>query len=115
MPDDQVAGTLTIDSKGDLRLDLYGGFGLAEGVRFERETDGVIFGRCYAPNGHMKDISLYECHSAINLNFSSNFPITRYTCFYALIGYHTMSMNDASFFEARVDSLNSPTGALPII
>lgn len=101
--DDQVAGTLTIDSRGDLRLELYGGFGLEEGVRFEREIDGVIFGRCYAPNGHMKDISLFECHSAINLNFSSNFPITRFTCLYALIGYHTMSMKDASFFEARVE------------
>jgi hypothetical protein len=104
LPDDQVAGTLTIDSRGDMQLELYGGFCLEEkGIQFEREEDAVIYGRCYAPNGHMKDVSLFECHSAINLNFSSNFPITRYTCYYALIGYHTLSMNDASFFEARVE------------
>lgn len=104
LPDDQVAGTLTIDSKGNLRLELYGGFGLGEkGVRFESETDAVIYGRCYAPNGNMKDISLFDCHSAINLNFSSTFPITRYSCYYALIGYHTLSMNDPIFFEARVE------------
>lgn len=103
-PDDQVAGTLTIEVDGDLRLELYGGFGQNEnGVSFEREPDKVIYGWCYAPNGHMKQISLFECHSSINLNFSSDFPITRYTCYYALIGYHLLSMKDAKFFEARVE------------
>lgn len=103
MPEDQVAGTLTIETDGDLRLELYGGFGLdKDGVSFERETDKVIYGRCYATNGHMKDISLFECHSAINLNFSSSFPITRYSCQYALLGFHTLSMKDAAFFEAHV-------------
>lgn len=101
--DDQVAGTLTIEPDGGLRLELYGGFGLeTEGVSFERKADKVIYGRCYAPNGHMKDISLFECHSAINLNFSSSFPITRYSCQYALLGFHTLSMKDAAFFEAHV-------------
>lgn len=49
----------------------------------------------------MKNISLFECHSAINLNFSSSFLITRYSCQYALIGYHRLSMKDAAFFEAH--------------
>lgn len=102
-PNDQVAGTLTVESDGDLRLELYGGFGQEEnGVNFERKPEDVIYGRCYAPNGHMKDISLFECHSAINLNFSSTFPITRYSCQYALIGYHTQSMTDTAFFEAHI-------------
>ena len=104
VPDDKVAGTLTIETDGDLRLELYGGFGQNEnGVNFEREPDKVIYGWCYAPNGHMKQISLFECHSSISLNFSSDFPITRYTCYYALIGYHLLSMKDAKFFEARVE------------
>lgn len=103
VPDDQVAGTLAVETDGDLRLELYGAFGQEDnGVNFEREPDKVIYGRCYAPNGHMKNISLYECHSAINLNFSSSFPITRYSCQYALIGVHTLSLNDAVFFEAHV-------------
>lgn len=54
-PDDQVAGTLTIEPDGGLRLELYGGFGLeTEGVSFERKADKVIYGRCYAPNGHRR-------------------------------------------------------------
>ena len=102
-PDAKVAGTLNIEPDGDLRLELYGGFGSEKsGLDFEREPDKVIHGRCYAPNGHMKDISLFECHSALNFNFSSSFPITRYTCQYALIGFHAESMKRESFFEAHV-------------
>ena len=50
----------------------------------------------------MKDISLFECHSAINLNLGSSFPITRYSCQYALLGFHTLTMKDDAFFEAHV-------------
>lgn len=101
--DGQVAGTLTIEADGFLRLELYGGFGMEEaGLDFGRKTDKVIHGRCYAPNGHMKNISLFECHSALNYNFSSTFPITRYTCQFALIGFHIDSMNTPAFFEAHV-------------
>lgn len=103
-PKDQIAGTLSIDACGNLQLELFGCFGLVEeGISFERKEDEVIHGRCYAPNGHMKNISLFECYSAINLNFSSSFPITRYTCHYALVGYHAESIKDASFFDARVE------------
>lgn len=101
--DEQVAGTLTVETDGLLRLELYGGFASDDnGLDFERVPDKVILGRCYAPNGHMKDISLFECHSGLNFNFSSSFPITRYTCQYALIGFHAESMKSDSFFEAHV-------------
>ena len=102
-PDNQVAGTLNVEEDGDLHLELYGCLG-QEGNRFdfERESDKVIYGRCYAPNGHMKDISLFECHSAIRMNFSSSFPITLYSCQYALIGFHTLSMKEHVFYEAHV-------------
>lgn len=102
--EEQVAGTLTIESDGGLRLELYGGFGSeGNGMDFDREPDKAIYGRCYAPNGHMKDITLFECYSALNFNFSSSFPITKYTCSYALIGFHAKSMESASFFEAHID------------
>lgn len=102
-PNDRIAGVLTIKTDGDLRLELFGAFGQKEnGIDFERDPDKVIYGRCYAPNGHMKDISLYECHSSINWNFGSTFPITRYSCQYALIGYHTLSMNETVFFKAHI-------------
>lgn len=102
-PDDKVAGALTVEPCGNLKLELFGGFGPDERFDFEREPDKVIYGRCYAPNEHMKDISLFECYSAISLNFSSDFPLTRYSCHYALIGFHTDSMRNPDFFEASVE------------
>lgn len=102
-PDDRVAGVLTVKTYGDLCLELFGGFGQEEeGVTIEREQDRVIYGRCYATNGHMKDVSLFECFSSFNLNISSSFPLTRYSCRFALIGIHTLSMTDEDFFEANV-------------
>lgn len=103
-PKDQVAGTLTIDSRGNLKLELFGGFSLEEkGISFERKEDPVIFGRCYAPNSNMTDVSLLGCRSAITLNFSSTFPLTRYTCHYALIGIHVETIDDAAFFKAQIN------------
>lgn len=102
--DNQVAGTLTISPDGSLLLELYGGFGLdKDGIGFERKKDSVVYGRCYAPDRYMKDISLFDCYSAISLNLSSSFPITRYTCRYALIGFHSDSLKTPSFFEAHID------------
>ena len=102
--EDQVSGTLTIHPDGSLVLELFGGFSLEnEDAIFKRKLDKIIHGRCYAPNGHMKDITLFECSSSIQLNFSSNFPITRYTCRYALIGIHVKSLNDPSFFDAHIN------------
>lgn len=102
--EEQVAGMLTIESNGTLRLELYGCFGTEEKfLDFDKEDENVIWGRCYAPNGHMKDIALFECRPAISYNFSSGFPIVRYSCRYALIGFHTDSMSSPSFFEAQID------------
>lgn len=102
--EDKVSGTLTIHPDGSLVLELFGGFSLEdEDAIFKRRLDKIIYGRCYAPNGHMKDITLFECSSSIQLNFSSNFPITRYTCRYALIGIHVKSQYDPSFFEAHIN------------
>lgn len=103
-PEEQIAGTLTIEPNGTVKLDLYGCFGNVDDyVIVDRKDDPAIFGRCYSPNSNLKEISLISCHSAITLNFSSDFPITKYTCRYALIGTHVGSMEKASFFKAYVD------------
>lgn len=102
--DDQISGLLTIEPDGHIVLELFGSWGLEEkGLCFERDFQPVIWGRCYAENNHMKDISLFSCNSAITFNFSSSFPITRYTCGYAFIGYHGSSVNDRLFFKASID------------
>ena len=104
-PEEQIAGALAIDSRGNVKLELYGCFGPADDyVIFDRKDDPVIYGRCYTPDSKMTDVSLIGCSSALTLNFSENtFPLTRYTCQYALIGIHCQKMEDAMFFKAHVD------------
>lgn len=104
-PDDQIAGTLTIEPNGKAYLELLGEFRVSNELEavFERRYAPVIYGRCYAPNSYMKNITLIDCHSATKLNFSSSFPITRFSSRFALIGIHIDSMDNASFFKAHVD------------
>lgn len=104
-PDEQIAGMLTIDSRGNVKLELYGCFGPSDDyVIFDRKDDPAIYGRCYTPDSKMTDVSLIGCSSALTLNFSDNtFPLTRYTCRYALIGMHCQKMEEAMFFKAHVD------------
>lgn len=102
--DTQVAGSLIIEPSGKVKLELFGGFDNEEtNNMFESREDSIIFGRCYTTDSKMTDISLIRCHSAVTLNFSSSFPLTRYTCDYALIGIHIETMKDAYFFKAHVD------------
>ena len=103
--EEQIAGTLTVDSRGNVKLELYGCFGPADDlVIFNRKDDPAIYGRCYTPDSKMTDVSLIECRSSLTLNFNDNtFPLTRYTCRYALIGIHCQKMEDAMFFKAHVD------------
>ncbi len=102
-PDDKVAGVLTVEPNGKVLLELMGAFDSAgKSFDFESNIVDVIYGRCYAPNNNMKDISLMDCRSAITYNFSSSFPLTRYTCIYALIGIHAESMDSQEFFKADV-------------
>lgn len=103
--EEQIAGTLTTDFRGNVKLELYGCFGQTDDYAvFDRKDAPAIFGRCYTPDSKMTDVSLIGCHSAITLNFNDNtFPLTRYTCQYALIGIHCQKMEDAMFFKAHVD------------
>lgn len=101
-PDKQVSGYLTIQPNGVVKLELIGAFEQEEnGIDFERE-DAMIFGHCFAPNNHAKDITLFDCHAASTWNPSLPFTLTRYTCRYALIGIHTEAMNAKMFFKAQI-------------
>ena len=101
-PDNQVSGHLIVGTNGVVKLELIGAFEQKEkGIDLERE-DAVIFGHCFTPNNHAKEISLFECHAASIWNPSLSFTITRYTCRYALIGIHMESMDVAAFFKAQI-------------
>ena len=103
-PADQVAGTLTIDFNGNVKLELFGCFGdKDEQFDFEIDDESTILGRCYDPKSNMTDVSLLDCRSAYTMNFSSTFPITKYSCRYALIGIHVESIDSTPFFKANID------------
>lgn len=105
-PEEQLAGSLMIEKDGKMKLELYGGFSKEEDdiiKTFEPKSEPVIYGRCYAPNSNMKDISLFVCRGAVRYNTGSTFIMTSYTCHYALIGIHVDSMNTPVFFKAMVD------------
>lgn len=102
-PDNQVAGVMNVESDGKIVLELLGAL-WDESLEdlFKNHHEDVILGRCYAPNNHMKDISLLNCRSSTIQNLGSSFSIIRYTCRYVLIGIHIESMDEPSFFEADV-------------
>lgn len=103
-PKIQVAGTLMIGSHGDIKLELLGCFEENEHeLAVVRKDESVIFGRCYDPKLNMTDISLWSCRASYTLNFSSSYPITRYSCRYALVGIHLDSVESKAFFKANVD------------
>lgn len=101
-PGDPISGYLTIQPNGVIKLELIDAFEQEEkNIDFERE-DAVIHGHCFAPNNHAKEISLFDCHAVSTWNPSLPFTTTRYTCRYALIGIHTVAMNQKVFFKAQI-------------
>ena len=86
-PENKVAGTLSVGSKGEVVLELIGNVDVEiDGFYLDRKDNPVIFGRCYANGANVTDISLFRCHPSITRHYGSSFSIIRYTCRYALIG-----------------------------
>ena len=102
-PNEKLNGELIVEPNGKIQLELYSTFQWqVSGISFEDRDYSAILGRCYAPNSHMVDISLFNCHSSIKLNLSSDYPISCFNCRYALIGIHTDSMDNQLFNKAYV-------------
>ncbi len=103
-PDDVLMGELTVEPNGKMHLELYGSFSFKNiGSLLECKTENVIFGRCYAPQSKVVDITLFDCSVSFRYNVGSKYPITKYSCLYALVGIHTDSMVTPCFFEASVN------------
>ena len=102
-PENKVAGTLSVGSKGEVVLELIGNVDVEiDGFYLDRKDNPVIFGRCYANGANVTDISLFRCHPSITRHYGSSFSIIRYTCRYALIGIHVESMEEFAFFKSRM-------------
>ena len=79
---------------------------------FQDRSEPIIHG----VTSDAKKITLANCNSSIQINFSCKFPIIYFRCQYAIIGKHIETLDQKCFFQAHVHipvlSYWSPTGAI---
>jgi len=94
-----VAGVLTYTPKVSIVLELIGSFYENYSEIFsDNNGEDVVHGF----TSDAKNITLLSCFPSSSLNFSSSFPITEYSCQYLIVGKHINSLDDPSFYKARV-------------
>lgn len=101
--DDKVAGVLTYNPEANILLELIGcftgpGFSIEELIDGELKKVPVIYG----VDSDAKRISLFDCYLSFSANFSSSFPITKFTSGFVVIGMHINGMAEPSFCRADV-------------
>ncbi len=100
-PETKVAGMFTFIPGESIVLELIGALGKVESALdafLSKRDEDVIFG----VTSDAQEVTLFNCGVSGSLNFNCPFPITRYTCQYAIIGAHVNSTSDNRFFEATV-------------
>lgn len=102
VPDNEIAGTLTVGADGKSVLELMGAFGEDNGSLLELSHEDAIWGRCYDEQKKGKSITLLDCDSSYSINFGLGFPLVRYSCRCALIGTHILSAEVPYFSRANL-------------
>ena len=98
-PDFNIAGVLTYIPHESIVLELIGGFN----NNFDEIISGINEAKIiHGCTSDAKKITLVNCFPSTSINFSSSFPITKYSCHYLIIGKHLNSLNDLSFNKATV-------------
>lgn len=98
-PEIRIAGVLTYIPHESIVLELIGGF-IDD---FDKIISGINEAKIiHGLTSDAKKITLVNCFPSTSINFSSSFPITKYSCHYLIIGKHLHSFNDPSFYEASV-------------
>lgn len=100
-PDNKVAGVLTYKPGESIVLELIGTFdkGNDAAMAFlNMSVESVIHGALE----NAKEVTLLKCHPSGSMNFSSFFPIIRYTCVYCFIGRHYSGMDEEGDFRMAV-------------
>lgn len=100
-PDNKVAGVLTYKPSESIILELIGTFDTekdAVGAFLNMSEESVIHGAL--ENG--KSVTLLNCHPSGSVNFSSFFPIIRYTCIYCFIGRHYTGLDEEGGFRMAI-------------
>lgn len=101
--DKQIAGILTVKKDISYELELIGGFEEELESIISSEKKDVIFGEVYNSENHIRKITLINCYSSFNVNFSAKHPITRYSCSVVVDGFHVDSLDSNSCIEIRAD------------
>lgn len=100
-PENKVAGVLTYIPGKNINLELIGSFDLEDNAIFSffnKSDEAVIHGQLE----NAKKVTLMKCYPSGNVNFSSFFPIIRYTCIYCFIGGLYNGMNDEGRYKMVV-------------
>lgn len=99
-PTSKVAGILEVDGLNSFSLDLIGTFkNDLKDLIGSSKVENVIFGTVYNEEGHLREVTLFKCHSSISLNFSADHPLTNYKCQYFIDGMHLESLDKRVFYK----------------
>lgn len=113
-PNQAMAGTLNYTPYENISLALIGPIGTPIELieSFQDRNEPIIHG----VTSDAKKITLANCNSSIQINFSCKFPIICFRCQYAIIGKHIDTLDQKCFFRANVHipalSYWSPTKAI---
>lgn len=101
--EDKVAGVLTYTPGERILLELIGGFKSSSNT-FKGFLDGderevpIIYGI----DSNAKEITLLICHSGFSFNFSSTFPMVRYTAQFLVYDKHILGLDEVCQYTAKV-------------
>lgn len=101
--EDKVAGILTYNPEEKILLELIGGFSGTEGkILGLFECDPQKEPLIYGIDSEAEAITLIDCHSCFSYNFSSSFPMMRYSTRMVIIGKHIKSIDECCNYTANV-------------
>lgn len=102
-PEDRVAGVLTYTPGEKILLELIGGFKTAQGAfKGFMDSDEKEIPIIYGVDSNAKEISLESCHSGFSYNFSSTFPMVRYTAQLMVYDKHIKSLEEVCQYTAKI-------------
>lgn len=102
-PDDRVAGVLTYTPSEKISLELIGGFkkgaNLIVGLVEDRKKSVPLI---YGIDNNAKEFSLLNCSSGFSFNFSSEFPMTRYTVQMVVYDKYVKGLDEVCDYTAHI-------------
>ena len=110
----KVAGILKYNQHQQIQLELIGTIQDEESIVDLFQNDrkvAVIFGI----DENAKPITLLQCFGYASFNFSSEFPIQKFICQYALVGIHLAGMDTPRFSKAIVEIPNLSNWCRPTL